>query len=264
MGKKELTIAEIQAQALKVLKHVASFCDSRGLRYSIAYGTLIGAVRHHGFIPWDDDIDIIMPRSDYETFLATYNDAYYKMIKGEGLSNHLHVVVSDPQTVVVFKSQYDSFYYKGGVWVDIFPMDLVPDKKDAYEKLRNRIKHLCKLQHIAEISIKRNNFFVNAASFLIHVILHPFRNILGRHAQQLLVSNNKESETCANLSLWYLNYPPIPSKWLESYDDLEFEGTRFKVLSEYHEFLTKVYGNYMQLPPEKDRVPRHSYKAFFK
>lgn len=255
---------EIQAQALKVLKHVASFCDEKGLRYSIAYGTLIGAVRHQGFIPWDDDIDIIMPREDYEKFVALYNDTNYKMIKGDGLSNHLHVVVSDPQTIVEFKSQYDSFFYKGGVWVDIFPMDLVPDSKAEYMKLRNRIKRACKLQHIAEISIKRNNCLINAASLFIHIVLFPFRNLLGRRAQKLMVSSIKQSDTCANLSLWYLNYPPIPSKWLETYEELEFEGTRFKVLSNYHEFLTKVYGNYMQLPPEEDRIPRHSYKAYFK
>ena len=264
MEKSELTINEIQAQALKVLKHVATFCEEKGLRYSIAYGTLIGAVRHHGFIPWDDDIDIIMPRGDYEQFVKLYNDQEYMMIKGEGLSNHLHVVVSDPQTTVEFKSQYDGFFYKGGVWVDVFPIDLVPDDNNKYEKLRKRIRRLCKLQHLAEVSIKRNNTVVNAFSRLVHLFLYPIRNTLGAKAKRLLVQYKEETKTCANLSLWYLNYPTFPKKWLDSYTYLDFEGGKYKVLNDYHEFLTKVYGDYMQLPPEDSRVPRHSYKAYYK
>lgn len=262
---KELSIRDIQICALKILKHVAQFCDDKGLKYSLAYGTLIGAVRHQGFIPWDDDIDIIMPREDYDTFVKTYDDSNYPMILGDGLSNHLHVVISDSHTQVVFESQYDSFYYKAGIWLDIFPIDLVPDNKHKYVSLRKRLKLACKLQHMAEISIQRNNVIVNFFSNILHAVLFPFKNIFGNYADGLMKKwNNSNSLTCDNLSLWYLNYPPFAKKWMNSYTTLFFEGQQFQVISDYHEFLTKVYGDYMQLPPEEQRIPRHSYKAYYK
>ena len=261
----ELAISEIQTRAFVVLKHVASFCEERGLNYSLAYGTLIGAVRHRGFIPWDDDIDIIMPRSDYDVFISSYEDSRFPMIKGDGLSNHLHVVVSDSETVVAFDSQYDSYFYKGGIWVDIFPIDLVPDDKLKYESIKRRIKISCKLQHLAELSITRKKMLVSFFLYLIHLLLSPFKDGFGKYADKLMIKSSKSgSNTCANLSLWYLNYPPFPKKWMDTYVNLYFEGKEFKVLSEYDFFLRRVYGDYMQFPPEEKRVPRHQYKAYYK
>ena len=118
---------EIHSYLLNILRVVADFCDRNGLRYSIAYGTLLGAVRHKGFIPWDDDIDIMMPRPDFTRFVATFGkepDARYRClyhtVNDKESFYHCFAKVHDSHTLSK-QSRFKRF--KFGLNIDIFPID---------------------------------------------------------------------------------------------------------------------------------------------
>ena len=259
---KEVTPDECKRLQLNILINVAKFCDDHSIKYSIAYGTLIGAVRHKGFIPWDDDIDIIMMRDEYERFIDTYHDDKYVLIHGKNMSNHLHVVVSDLSTMLHFpNSPSNRKFYKGGVWVDIFPIDKVPDNQKDYWQLMKKLWFFMRLQRIGEVAEPKAMLL----SRLIHPFVWPFRNLFGTIGKRMICNSNKRnSKTVGNLSLWYLHYPSFPSYYMADFIDIEFEGFSFKAMKEYDGFLRGIYGDYMKLPPESEQVPRHSYIAYWR
>ncbi len=253
----ELTLHELQQVSLNLLLDVHQFCDAHKIKYSIAYGTLIGALRHKGFIPWDDDIDIIMMRDEYERFIKIYQDDYYKLIPGKDLANHYHVVISDNSTQLVFnKNTANDYFYKGGLWVDVFPIDSVPDKTSEYRSLMRKIHLMAGLEQASQY--KKNIYRT-----LPYYLLKPFSGLFGKKALDLILSyNNKSTSNVANLSLYYLNYPSFPAKYMDVFVDVEFEGVKFKAMKHYDEFLKGIYGDYMQLPPLEERIPRHAYSVY--
>ena len=257
----EVSPEECKKLQLNILINVAKYCEEHSIKYSLAYGTLIGAIRHKGFIPWDDDIDIIMMRDDYERFVATYRDEKYVLIPGERLANHLHVVVSDMSTQLEFNhSPGDSFFYNGGVWVDIFPIDKVPDNKKCFKVAVKSLLFIKNLHRLSQFT-PRKDLYIRLA----HLILVPFEGILKICMLQMMQMFNKtDSKTVADLALCYLPYPSFPAKLMDEFIDVVFEGFVFKSIKEYDAFLRGIYGNYMEFPPKDQQVPRHSYRAFIR
>lgn len=121
---KELTLRELQNEELNILKDVHSFCKKNNIRYSLYGGTLIGALRHKGFIPWDDDIDIIMPRPDYDRFCKNYKSVNYKVADMHSEKSFMLAfarVYDDKRTTSI--STYPWISKDVGVWIDVFPAD---------------------------------------------------------------------------------------------------------------------------------------------
>ena len=145
--KQKLSVEECKPYLLGILKHVDKFCRKNDIQYSLGYGTLLGAIRHKGFIPWDDDIDIIMTRENYDKFLSLYkNDDRYKIKKGYEIANHLHAIMTDDWTRLEYPERTtDHLFYEGGLRIDLFPMDNVIDDVD-YFKGYKKITRLRKLQ----------------------------------------------------------------------------------------------------------------------
>ena len=257
---KELTIEENKKLLLNLLINVASFCDNHQIKYSIAYGTLIGAIRHKGFIPWDDDIDIIMMRDDYERFCSLYKDTRYIIVRGDNQPNHLHVRVSDSATMIKHsKKSIANKYYKDGLWIDVFPIDKVPDSLRGYRFHKRIVQIFAGLRQTGEIGGK--NFLKRMA----RLPLKPFAKVFGRLAEKRMVRYNKTNkQTVANLGVYYLNFPPFPLSYMNDFIDVEFDGHTFKAIKEYDAFLRGVYGDYMQFPPENKRIAHHHYKAYLK
>ena len=146
---KRLTLAELQSISLSILCKIDSFCRNNNIRYSLAYGTLIGAVRHKGFIPWDDDVDIMMPRPDYERFLSEFKSDEEVMLISEYQSYITFSRVCDVKTTIcetLLPYAPQKLSSKAGVWIDIFPIDGVESDIQSFRNKVNLINHYCSVQ----------------------------------------------------------------------------------------------------------------------
>ena len=268
----QLTLKEIQDYSLKVLLHVHDFCVKHGIQYSLAYGTLIGAVRHKGFIPWDDDIDIIMTRENFERFVHEY----------ESSDDFLLVGPDDKKSYIAFARVCDLKYtqvacrtpwsaYTTGVWVDIFPMDSVDDDeavhKLRYEKIHRQWAGLA-IPRGAKTPFSPQWGMDGNLKILIKKIISfngcGLRKKVNRYINEIKDETYLNSSHCAQLACCD-EYGFYEKKDFEHYTTLEFQGNQLCAIQEYDKVLRLLYGDYMQLPPESSRVPKQSTSTrFFK
>ena len=256
---REITdLNELKTIQLRIMKIVHTFCVENDIRYYLAYGTLIGAMRHSGFIPWDDDIDVFMPRPDYERFLKIF-DEY-------GSKHHLKICnyktkpfycrpmskVFDQDTVLVEPEyKYDD---KIGVFIDIWPLDGISDNQKIQTK---EINKLMRIRYLLYKKIVK--FFYNKK--LRDYFLAPLCKIFVNHKKMtekmdsyLAKYNYDESKTIVCVSL--------PTKimlreWFEPSRLVPFEDAFFFVPNNYDEILTPYYGDWRKLPPIEKQVPHH-------
>lgn len=266
-----LTLKEIQTLSLEILKDVHSFCISHEIKYSLAYGTLIGAVRHHGFIPWDDDIDIIMPRPDYEFFLKTYKSTRFKLCSQYCTDSYLTFsrVYDDSDTYSVSCVPHCS--YESGVWIDIFPVDGVSDEHLNFIKQVDCLTSLWHRQianRTAKASVKS---YSNAHEIIKFLIKKTIRlggfNIKRINARMTDIAKTYQYGTTSHWSqLACMDDGTKNYQLLEDFNStilLPFEDAYFLVMNGYDRVLTNIYGNYMVMPPEGQRCPKQSHVLFY-
>lgn len=264
--KKELSKEEIKNIQLDILKSIHQFCVERGIRYSLAFGTLLGAVRHKGYIPWDDDLDIMMPRPDYDRFMSEYQGTNKRYV--------VQTYKNDESYFLSLAKVYDSrteqiiFPTKTGVFVDIFPIEGLPGTE---EETKLYMDKYCKLIfHDILYTCKNNayrpgNKLFNAFKYIIKRILYPSRRNGIRKLDKLIYSYPYEKCSHAGFVLVETGMKGYLEKRLfEKYILVPFENDEYYAIAEYDEFLTKRYGNYMQLPPEEERVPGHAAPVYWK
>lgn len=263
---KKINLEESKKIELDILSFVADFCDKNGLKYFLAYGTLIGAIRHKGFIPWDDDIDIWMPRDDYNKLMYIFQNSetdYYKLIcPTDKNSYHPYVKVIDTRTIKLEESvKYKNGYL--GIDIDIFPLDGQPSDDGDYTKWYYKLQRYyrlypclildpCKkIKHMISVSIKK-------------IISGGKKHILKKTAQLHAKYPYNESnfvgcvESCNNSE-----YNRYKKEWFEDVVEVEFENIVLKAPIGYDSILTKMYGNYMELPPKEKQITHHSNENFW-
>lgn len=254
---------------IKILKEVANYCYNNKIRYYLGYGTLLGAVRHKGYIPWDDDIDIVMPRPDYKKFIHNFNKNHenFHVYDVENNPDYPwpYAKVSYNKTISIETT--DLVFNQLGVNIDVFPIDGLPDDKNKQEKLVKEIKWYLNLLNIKSISLNANRKFYKNAILVIGKFLLLFinyRKIIEKIINKAKYFKYDGSKYVACLVWGYGEKEILPKKVFESQVKMKFENIEFYVPVGYHEYLTHLYGDYMQLPPEGKRVTHHSCKTYYK
>lgn len=270
---KELTIQENQQAALEIIKKVAKICEQEHLRYWLAYGTLIGAIRHNGFIPWDDDVDIMMPREDHDRLLAwfaAHPDVYPELqaFSADGNPEYPYMIsrISDRRYVLDVDNEKG---YGMGTFIDVYPMDGCGndyDKAMALAKKGNRLSSLC-------YQSTREHFEMGLTkSPLKKLIKYPAylgaklmgKNFWMNRLRGLIRVYDYDSSDYACCTVWCSN-PGKDFYKRELFDELishPYEDGEFLIPARYDELLRLTYGDYMQLPPEEDRVGHHFYRTY--
>lgn len=267
----ELTNQEIQQLKdvqIELLDELKAFCENNDIRFYLFAGTLLGAIRHKGFIPWDDDIDVCMPRKDYEKFLSLYkeNDKYF--LQTANTDKYYYYNFAKLMKKGTIYSEYVSCRTKcqKGIFIDIFPVSGIPDKNKKI-KFANYYFWLFVLNKRAfpkkfNMIIKNKHGFVYKLLTVISWILlwwcpcnHAARmrnNFMRRH------SKKPTKECICGVELMR----PYPFEAFSGEKDVEFEGRMMPAMADPTIYLKIAYGDFMSLPPEKDRVPHHFLTEF--
>ena len=265
---KEIDINELKSIQLDILSALDSFCRENGVNYTISSGTLIGAVRHKGYIPWDDDIDVFMLRSEYEKFVKICPDLLDGKYKLMCLERNLdycfpYANLGDVRTKMV----EDANTGETIVNIDIFPIDDVPGVDEGWHKYLRQMTILYGMKEMKVIHFNRNRSLAkNLFLCLMKAVLCPFSlNWFVKWCNKFAQKNNGQGYewvyTCSFGP--YAKRLPHKKSDYDEYIDLEFEGRTFKAMKGYDDYMTSVYGDYMQLPPVEKRVSTHDYKAWW-
>ena len=259
-------MTELQNNIYKYLKEIDEICRKHGIEYYLAGGTLIGAIRHEGFLPWDDDADIGMLREDYEKFKELCNTEldkdkfFFQDHSNTPEYRWGYGKLRRNGTVFVRKGQ-EHLKFKTGVFIDIFPLDGVPDNaiKRGWHNFKCTI--IRKLLWAEAGKKSSDNLFGKCLYSLLSVI--PLDYIFNLHSKLIEKSNRSTSKMVRILTF------PTPTKrkygylrkWYEELEEIEFEGYKFYAPKDYDEYLTYKFGDYMKLPPE-NKGNGHSYTKY--
>ena len=271
--RKELSLKEIQSISLEILKAVTDVCEELGLRYCLIYGTLIGAVRHHGYIPWDDDVDIMMPRPDYDKlleYLASHKLPNLSVFNRQTCPEYPYMIsrISDDRYILEMENEKSVGM---GIFIDVYPFDGLGVEKDESVKFGLKGDHLSSWCYQAT----RKHYAVETTrSPLKKILKFPvflIAKIIGKdHFQNKLekLGGAKDYDKCEYVGcvIWlsWGEKDMFLRKWFDETMKVPFEKYEFRVPKCYDEVLRHTYGDYMQLPPENQRAAHHYYKAFKK
>ncbi len=260
-----LTIDELHTALLGILAEFDRVCRENGLRYTLAYGTLLGAVRHKGFIPWDDDADVAMPRPDYEKL--------YALIKEGNVAFREHFLFSEDRgkkaPYPFLKLMDDRYRIKSTshrevpyLFLDVFPVDGVPDvspkqRKKLYHKelFCNFVISMCKWYVFAD---KWWGYVLRPFMFWFYLIWIAYgQDRAIRRLRKLLLKYPYGEYTMCDNRAWGQTMDDIPKTFYDDLIELDFEGHKFFGFAEYDKFLTIRYGDYMTPPPSRKRETHH-------
>ncbi len=257
----DILVKELRQCQLSLLRSLDEVCKKLNISYFLDHGTLIGAVRHQGFIPWDDDIDIGMLRKDYEIFISRayqFLPDYYFLQTNETEPDFYNnfAKLRDERTCYI-ESKYRDKDIHHGVFIDIFPFDYYPDHKFS-EKIFNLKRKFLK-RRIEDGFLDDNRKKLSKKGQIVLMLskmIYPDIKKAVKVREGLLKSVPESRFYWCSQGI-----DKIPVEWLSQTVKLSFEGLMVSCPLAYDSYLTKFYGDYMQIPPVKDRVGHHYYEC---
>lgn len=262
MEKQQIPADIIKEIELSILDYIDDVCKTNHIKYYLAYGTLLGAIRHKGFIPWDDDIDIYMPRKDYDKFIklmASNIESHYRVLSIYNDSEYFYefAKVVDCRTRLITKNIKENQHE--GVWVDIFPLDDAP----KFLRMAKWFLNCLVACRILSVNLKFSPQKYPRLLYPLWAVAkivgpRPFLKLSDRIAR-CGKSNEYVGYMCSmGVSKYYFK-----KQWCEKTIMVDFEGKQYPAFEQYDEYLKYQYGNYMQLPPEDKRVS-HPMEAYWR
>lgn len=263
---KKLSSDEVKQIELDILSYVDCFCKENNLKYIMNYGTLLGAVRHKGFIPWDDDIDISMPREDYEKFILKFpKNGRYKVLDYRNDDKYYNNFIKIVDTKTTIVDNRNDKTYESGLFIDVFPMDWFDDLKvvsrtynlESFKLLSfSKYHNIVYGDSVVKDAIRSMSWLllkpVSPRWFTkkIEKVIEKYQCPKGKYIG-LLASKFKEKDV--------LSFDPF-----QEIIELPFEGLKLKAPKEYDKMLKQYYANYMELPPVEKQVNPHELDAYYK
>ena len=259
MSKEELR--ELQLYGLDILSEVDKFCRENGIKYFLFEGTLLGAVRHKGFIPWDDDIDIAMLREDFDKFVKIFKSSGYRVEHFDTLPNwwlYFAKVRMLKKTKFVTPSIKNILDYTGPR-IDIFPLDYVPKEKSKKQVILGWVVKFWKRCLHNKIFCSSKKHSIKGYILLFLGRIFPYNFIVKNINHYGKLYNQKECQYVVSYGSAYSSKKEtFPLYMFEKTNDCNFENKKFMISPYYDDILKKVYGNYMELPPVEKRITKHS------
>ena len=264
---KELSLQEIKQIELDILKMFHAFCVENNIRYFISHGTLLGALRYKGFIPWDDDLDVLVPREDYDRLIAIFQDSErYRMLSFERNRDYRfpYAKLCDMTTRKV-----EAGYNNGvevGLDIDVFPLD---HWDDDLEKAKEEVKRQKRNRFRLDLTKLEKPDSRHPAKRFIKGILMALCKVRGSayYVEKIIKVANKPEQKGSRYmggKAWnvYGERDILPAEVFAKAIELEFEGEKFFAPVGYDTFLTSLYGDYLPEPPVEKRKTHHSFKAY--
>lgn len=264
---KELTLDELKAVEFEILEFFDAFCKENNIKYFLSNGTLLGAVKYKGFIPWDDDVDVLIPRADYDKMIKIFKDTErYRLCAFERDENYLYPIAK----LCDMTTRKDEFVHTNGVElgvdIDLFPLDAWDDD---LEKAKKEARYISKnMFRLGLTKLKKPDSHHPIKRFIKGIAMifckmrgskYYIRKIIKASAE----SHGKNSKYLGCKS-WciYGTREIIPSSVFDGIIDIEFEGARFPAPVGYDTYLRSLYGDYPKDPPIEKQRTHHSFKAY--
>lgn len=262
-----LTKQEIHEELFKLLQEIDLVCKQENIPYFLCGGSALGAVRHKGFIPWDDDIDLIVPRPYYEKLLRALQGKQDRKVFDRILDrDYLYPYAKYCNMLLPLDEYRINQKSQRGLFVDIFPIDgLGTDRKEANHIL-NKISLLRKCMALSQVKntfiIKTNNlkYIVQKIGCIICRMIGP--DFFAKRIIKLATKYPYETSTIAGNIVWGVGKESVAKEVFDESIEAEFEGQMFPIPKDYDRYLTALYGDYMTPPPEEKRVSHamHVYR----
>lgn len=266
---KRIEIEELKTLQLQVLDVFHNYCIDNGLKYSLACGTLIGAIRHDGYIPWDDDIDVFMLRDDYDKFIKQFPLVYkgcYKLMSLERNKNWCRAYANlyDDRTIKMENKTADEDFV--GVNIDVFPIDNAPDGKymwNIYDSFRRLLIYITTAKYI---KLEDRSLFKKMVIVLLKILFYPISphflaRVIDSYAK---LYNKKHTRRVFENVCGIIQKRPFNRKDFSETIMHKFESYEFCIMKGYDDYLVNGYGDYMKLPPENKRIPHHTSIFYWK
>lgn len=264
----KLTLPEIHEATLEIMDYIHQLCEENHIVYYVAYGSLIGAVRHNGFIPWDDDFDILMPRAEYERFRQVFqakNHPYFRICERRTTPNYFYGIPRFSDSRYSYHTTQQGIKpFDNGLFIDIYPLD---NFCNTYEEAKRLKRKVVRKYMMYEVWLNKDYGQGKLMTFVrgvCHRILRiryggNYTDRIDDEIMGIIRKYTSDSDSQIGEACWDPQVVPYRREWFAERVLHDFEGRQYWIPKDYDPVLRADYGDYMVLPPEEKRVPNHSY-----